>query len=175
MTSRGRRWRQVLEEGRWQAPAVLPVQGRRRVPDCPATRRLAPVGQLGAQSLAIVGVGHERLAVAMLARALAHVLQAGTVVHRRVHLAVAGLEDRGAQPITEPADLGSCVISWFIEGRVLCGEKFLLTYEQREVMEGLEQLSIGVRTTGDCFAGDIPGQLRSIFHPELKYCAGHFF
>lgn len=74
----------------------------RRVPDRPTTSRLAPMGQIYAQSLTVVSVRHERLAVAVVTRTLAHVLKTGLVVHSRVDLRVAGLEDGGAQPVAQP-------------------------------------------------------------------------
>ena len=58
--------------------------------------------QLNAQPLALVRVRGERLAVAVLGRALAHILQAGLVVHGRVHLLVAGVEDLRSQPVAQP-------------------------------------------------------------------------
>lgn len=45
----------------------------------------------------------ERFAVAVLAGALAHVLQAGLVVHGRVYLLVARVEDLRSQPVAQPA------------------------------------------------------------------------
>ena len=91
---RGRR----RQEGGRQAPA----RGR-RLPDGPAARRAPPVRQLDAQPLAVPRVRHEGLAVAVLARTLTHVLQAGLVVQRGVHLAVARLEDRRAESVAQPA------------------------------------------------------------------------
>ena len=58
--------------------------------------------QLNAQPLALVRVRGERLAVAVLGRALAHILQTRLVVHGRVHLLVASVEDLRSQPVAQP-------------------------------------------------------------------------
>lgn len=63
------------------------------------------MGQLDTESLAVVGVRHERLAVAVVARALAHVLQTRLVVHRRVDLAVARLEYLRPQTVAQPVSI----------------------------------------------------------------------
>ena len=59
--------------------------------------------QLDAKSLALVNVSHERLAVTVLGRALAHVLKARLVVHGRIDFLVTGIEDLGSEAIAQPA------------------------------------------------------------------------
>lgn len=60
------------------------------------------MGQMHPQPLTLVDVGGERLAVTPARRALAHVHQAGLVVHRRVHLLVAGVEHLGPYAVAQP-------------------------------------------------------------------------
>lgn len=83
------------------------AKGRRSqgllVPTGSTPGRLPPVRQLDPQSLALVHVRGEGFAVAVLRRALAHVLQAGLVVHGRVHLLVARVEDLRSETVAQPA------------------------------------------------------------------------
>lgn len=76
---------------------------RRLIPNGPTSRRLSPVRQIDTEPLALVHVRHEGLAIAVLGRALAHILEAGLVVHHRIHLLVAGIENLRPQPVAESA------------------------------------------------------------------------
>lgn len=73
------------------------------LPNSPTLGGLPPMWQLDTESLAFVHVRHEGFAEAMLGWALAHVLNAGLVVHHRVHLLVAGDKDLRLEPTAQSA------------------------------------------------------------------------